>query len=166
MASSTVFVYTMNQAGKRGAWSTYVFPFVINDHAHVGNNLYLRAGDAVYLVDPDLYVDQVDEDTALPIESKLRWPFLDCGSPGSEKNLEGIDVVGEGECTVQIGANQRAATEMTAPYSAPADTLPGSIIPIPISGPSFSLQINFTTADNPNGWEWLASNLYLQDGTY
>lgn len=163
MSQSTVFVYTLSRAGKIGAWSLYQYPMKNDEYAQLGDDLYVRSENAVFKVDRRAFNDQLVDGSFADVNAVIRWPYLDCGSPGQEKEFEGIDIVGNGTCTIQVGANQRDQEEMTTPYPAVADTLTGSIVPFPMSGPSFSLQLNFSTADNPDGWEWMASNLYVID---
>ena len=49
--STTAFIYTIR--GGKGAWSIYRFPFAIEAFAQLGDDLYIRAGDAIYRVDDD-----------------------------------------------------------------------------------------------------------------
>jgi hypothetical protein len=39
------------------------------------------------------------------------------------------------------------------------DTLPGQMVPFPVSGPSFDLRLTFNSGQ---AWEWQASVLYIQ----
>lgn len=155
MAQNDVFVYTMNQGGTRGKWSRYRFPFIIEHHAHLGDKIYLRSGDSIYVVNEnDLF------DDGLPFESVIQWPWLDWGQPAVTKMLMGFDVAGEGEVTVEIGFNQNSLTDFTTPFTIPGDTYPGHIIPMAVSAPSFSLKLTYSSESN---WEWNAANLYVQD---
>lgn len=102
--------------------------------------------------------EEVGED----IQGLIQWPHLDMGALGVEKALVGLDVIAtapEG-LSVSVGYDQRDLSQRTTPYLIDADTLPGQLIPIPVSGPSFDLQITF----EPNQeWQWDAANLYIQD---
>lgn len=143
MATSTTFVYTMTSTGKIGAWSRYVFPFVIDAFAQLGNDLYIRHGDTISVVSEDA-VD--DNGTAFP--GTVWWPWLDFGRPGVTKMLEGFDYVGSGQGpSISIGYDQRDVTAFTTPYAISSDTLPGGIIPLPVSAPTFSMKIEFVGAE-------------------
>ncbi len=103
----------------------------------------------------------------------IQWPYLDQGSMGGNKELIGIDLIGDGSCTIQIGFREDDPTtyddnagfstslNVTAPYLVEAaDTIPGTPIPIPVNAPSYSLILKWL----PNQqWEWDAANFYLQD---
>jgi hypothetical protein len=164
--TTQVFVYSMTQLGGIGAWSRYIYPWDIEDQAQLNNDLYLRSGDAIYRVDKSRLTDDilVDDDVVeSPVDMVIRWPYLDFGAPGVTKMLAGFDVVGNGECEVRIGWNQRDYAMLTPAYTMTADTVTGGIIPIPLSSPSFSMELTFRSDDNDIDCEWLASNLYLQD---
>lgn len=109
----------------------------------------------------------------------IQWPYLDMGTLGRNKMMIGLDLVGEGSCSVQIASNQAdkstfndnpgfsTSTGVTAPYFiALDDTVPGQPIPIPINAPSVSLILTFTgSTGSPNNWSWEAANIYIADAT-
>jgi hypothetical protein len=85
--------------------------------------------------------------------------------------LVGIDLVGDGQVSVQIGFNQADKTSFndnagfsTSPSVTPvytiaaADTVPGEPIPLPVTAPSYSLILTF--AGN-QAWTLEAANLYM-----
>lgn len=92
----------------------------------------------------------------------IQFPHLDLGSLGREKQLVGVDIVADAPegVTISVGYDQRDLTKRTTAYAIDADTLPAQMVPIPVSGPSFDLQINFPAKQI---WEWQAANLYVQD---
>lgn len=153
--STQVFVYTMNQAGKPGAWSRYVFPFSVDYFAQLGNALYIRNGDVVSIVSEDAVTDDVE---GLPIAftGTVQSPWLDCGQPGVTKMLEGFDIVSSGLPSVSVGYDQRNVAAYTDPYAVDPDTLPGGVIPLPVMGPSFSLKIDYA-----GGEKWRLQSLLL-----
>lgn len=150
-----VFVYTMNRTGQVGAWSRYVFPFDIDDTAQLGENLYLRSGDTIYLVTEDEETDDGE-----PIEGVVQWPWLDFGAPGVTKMMQAVDVVGDGTGTVslQIGYDQRSVEAFTPAYTIPIDTLTGMPVPMPVSAPTFSVRLTFT-----GKWSLQSVAVYLAD---
>lgn len=150
-----VFVYTMNRTGQVGAWSRYLFPYAIEATAVLGEKLYLRSGNTVYVVD-----EAADTDNGTPIESVVQWPWLDFGVPGVTKMMQAVDVVGDGPGTMslQIGYDQRAVEAFTPSYTIPIDTMTGMPVPMPVSAPTFSVRLTFT-----GKWNLQAVNVYLAD---
>lgn len=95
-----------------------------------------------------------------PFEGYIAWPYLDFGAFGLNKMLEAIDVTATGEFSVSVGYSQTDFSLATDPYTVDGDTLPGTPIPIPVSGPSFQLRLTFS---GDQAWEWMASNMYLSN---
>jgi hypothetical protein len=91
--------------------------------------------------------------------------------------LLGVDLVGDGACSIQIASNQSdkstfndnanfaTSTGVTAPYLVPLDDLiPGEPLAIPLNAPSFSLILTFAgSVTTANAWSWEAANFYLSD---
>ncbi|WOB24747.1 MULTISPECIES: hypothetical protein [Xanthomonas] len=157
---SEVFVYTMTRIGQVGAWSRYVFPFVIDDWAIRGDDLYLRSGNYIHRYDDNLVGDEVSPGVVQNFRGMIQWPWLDFGQPGVTKMLYGFDVVGTGDVSVQFGYDQTNGGAFTDPYLVPADTVPGMVIPMPLAAPSLSVRLTF---DGATQWQWNALCLYLQD---
>jgi hypothetical protein len=161
------FVLSHSRPGKAGAWSRYVFPFAITDATTLDGDLYLRVEDDYILrVAEGVYLEP-SPDAAPPWSEAVFpvtvwFPYLDCGSPGYNKRLMGVDVVGYGEFTISIGYDQLDASDNT--YTLPwnpgvQDTLRGGRIPVSVSGPSFAVKLEY-----PGGHMQLnAVALYLQD---
>ena len=163
MSNTTAFVYSTTTLGQVGAWSWYEFPWAVEAHAMLGNDLYLRSGDAVYRVDPSRMKDQDENGDDVEVVAEIQSHYLDFGSPGVTKMLIGVDLVGDGVASISIGYNQSQPTHFTPGTLVPADTVPGTIIPIPLASPSFAMRLRYSTEDNPTKWEWLASNFYVND---
>lgn len=157
--STQVFVYSMTQTGKVGAWSRYIFPFSVDAFAQLGNDLYIRNGDVVSIVNEDAVADDVD---GLPVEfgGTVQWPWLDFGQPGVTKMLEGFDIVSTGLPSVSIGYDERNPAAYTDPYAVDADTLVGGIIPLPVMGPTFSVKVDFAPGEK---WQLQSVLLSLFD---
>ena len=113
--------------------------------------------------------------TGITFDGVVQWPYLDMGTLGLDKMMVGVDLVGGGDCYIQLAYNQSdkstfndnanfaTSTGVTAPYFVVVDdTVPGEPLPIPINAPSYSLILTFpgnvTTA---NAWSWQAANLYI-----
>jgi hypothetical protein len=105
------------------------------------------------------------------ITSVMQWPYLDMAGLGVNKELIGVDLVGDGEVTIQIAYRQDDKTtfsdspgfatskNVTAPYTITmGDTICENPIPIPVVSPSYSLVLTF-----PPGqfWDWEAANFYF-----
>lgn len=161
--TTTTFVYSMTQLGQVGAWSWYEYPWNIEANAMLGNDLYLRSGDAVYVVDEDRLDDQDADGDDVPVIAEIQSHYQDMGAPGVTKMLIGVDVVGNGMANIAVGFNQSDPSLFTADALVPGDSVPGSIIPIPLAAPSFAMRLRYKSSENPNGWEWLASNFYIND---
>jgi hypothetical protein len=95
-------------------------------------------------------------------EGVLHWPHLDFGSIGNEKQFVGLDLVATAPTgvAVSVGYDQRDLDARTDDYTMDADSLPGKMVPIAVSGPSFDLRLTFSANQE---WEWNAAVIYVQD---
>lgn len=152
-----IYVYTMN-AGK-GKWSRYTFPFSVDAFAQLGNDCYIRHGDVVSKVDESAVADEV-AGAPVNFDGIVQWGYLDLGSPGTTKMLDGFDIVGTGNPSVAIGYDQTDMSRFTPAYAIGPDTVPGAIIPMPVAAPSFSVKVTY-----PGGQKWSLQSvqLYLDD---
>lgn len=150
---SKVYVLQRSRAAKIEAWSRDELPFAIDDFAHLDGVLYLRSGDDVYRVE-----NTVQMDNGVPFSSLVWWPYLDMGSPGVTKQVVGVDCVGAGTVQVSLGYDQTNAAAYTPALTIASDTVPGGIVPIPVSGPSLSVKLTFSGA-----WHLDSFGLYLND---
>ena len=75
----------------------------------------------------------------------------------------GFDLVATGTVKVTFGYDQTDLTKVTDDFTLSAgDTLPGTIVPMPITAPSFQLRLEFA-ADQNVAWEWTGAILYVED---
>lgn len=95
-----------------------------------------------------------------PFEGYIAWPYLDFGGVGIDKMMEGFDIVADGTFRVAIGYNQKNTALATTDYEIDGDTLPGTMVPMPLTAPSFQFRITF---DGSQAWEWSASTLYINN---
>lgn len=161
------FVLTVN-GSKQMSWSRYTFPETITDWTLDGSDLILRtATHKIWKVDVEtIYDDQRQNDYIggdnIDIVGLVQWPHLDFGSYAVEKQFIGFDLTADAPAGVQIsiGYDQRDLTRRTPAYTMDADSLPGKLVPIPVTAPSFDMQLTFLAGDK---WEWFASGIYLQD---
>lgn len=159
MTNTTVYVYTMRGTGKQGAWSRYLFPFSVDAFAQLGNDLYIRHGDEISKVSEYAVGDDVGGSTIL-FGGTVQWPWLDFGTPGVTKMMEGFDIVSQGVPSISIGYDQRNLAAFTDPYTVDADTLPGGVIPFPLSAPTFSLRVDFAPGQK---WALTQASLSFYD---
>jgi len=162
------FVLTVN-GNKQMSWSRYTFPEAITDWTLEGDNLLLRtASGLVWRFDADAIYDDQEEfpetgGTDTIFDGYIQWPYLDFGSFGVEKQFIGFDLVATapGGVDVSIGYDQRDNSVSTTYYTMDEDTLPGKLVPIPVTAPSFDMRLRFSGGSGP--WEWTASCIYITD---
>jgi hypothetical protein len=178
---SQAFVLTINGTGNR-TWSRYSFPQAITDWTLNAEILYLRtANNLVWQFNPAA-VGVDDSNSVLttqganvPFNGVVQWPYLDLAALGLNKMLVGVDIVGEGNCSIQIAYNQNdkttfndnpsfaVSTSVTTPYFVQIDdTVPGEPLAFPINAPSYSPILTFTgSSTSANAWTWQAMNIYF-----
>ena len=142
-----VFVFTLN--GGRGKWSRYIFPFQVDGFAQLGNDLYIRSGDVVRRVNPELNYDdmtlQGGSANLVNFPGIVQWPWLNMGDSGRNKVMRGFDYTGSGQApSISIGYDQRNLTLFTTPYMLNDDTLTGGFVPLEVTGPTFSIRMDFS----------------------
>lgn len=157
------------------SWSRYYFPAVITDYCVLDGVLYLRAGDLVWEFSTQALYDDQSIGSAggenVPFDGYMAWNYLECGALGVEKMMEGFDItVGniddDGTITsndiavsITIGYNQSNRELATDPYTVTGDSIPGTMIPMPLTAPSFQMRLDF---GNGQDWGWGALNLYVR----
>jgi hypothetical protein len=157
------------------SWSRYEFPATITDWTISDGVLYLRAGELVWEMSDEVVNDDVMQTTAeggtdTGYDGYMAWNYLACGQEGVEKDMEGFDLTigtldDDGEmtdqpctCEVSIGYNQSDKAMATEPYEVDGDSIPGTMIPMPMSSQSFQLRLDFGQGQN---WGWAFANLYM-----
>lgn len=97
-----------------------------------------------------------------PFKGIIHWPFMDFGSLGTLKQLVGFDLVADAPegVSVSVGYDQTDRDTRTEPYLVDSDTLPGQLVPLPVTAPSLDLRLEFEPSQ---AWEWQAANLYVQN---
>lgn len=157
---STVYVQTSN-GNSSNSWSMYEFPSAIDYWTVADGVLFLRSGDLVWEVSVDaLFDDIVDSETHVAFEGVIQWPYLDFGTLGAEKSMQGYDLVCTGTGTFSIGYNERDFSQFTTPFPFDGDTLPTiGFQPMDLMAPSLQVRITY---DAGQEWEWEALNLYVQ----
>jgi hypothetical protein len=120
------------------------------------------SGGVTPFVDLGIQFEVATECEGDEIIGLIQWPHLDLGSFGVEKQFIGFDLVATAPLgvNVSIGYDQRDLTRRTADYLMEADSLPGKLVPIPVTAPSFDMRLTFEPGQR---WEWNAACLYIQD---
>lgn len=94
-----IWVFSFFPGGKISAWGYFEPGFEVTDFTRVGNRLYARAGDTIYLYGGDNN-DTYPAEGEAPVVVKL--PFLTANKPATRKNLEGFDLACEGTWSVKL----------------------------------------------------------------
>ena len=137
------FVLTINGTSTM-SWTRYLFPAVITDWTVLSGALYLRAGDLVWKVDELQGLDDfVTASQSIAFQAYLSWEYLDFGTIGVDKQMEGFDIVLKGKASISFGYSQRDRTLATDWYEVDGDTVPGTMIPLPIVAPSIQARLQF-----------------------
>lgn len=156
------------------SWSRYSFPDTITDWTVSNGALFVRAADLVWELSEDALNDDEQVTTTeggenIGFQGYMSWNYLDCGPIAIDKQMEGFDLVvgqidndgtvvsNDVEVNVTFGYNQSAPEQATDPYTITGDTIPGTMVPMPLTAASIQLRLDFGTGQN---WGWSAANLY------
>lgn len=171
LIGSEALVMTINGASSE-SWSRYTFPDVITDWTVANGVLYLRSqGGLVWEMSDETLVDD-DQGSAgnTPFRGYMAWNYCEFGAIGVDKFLQGFDLTigniddsglvqlaNDLECTVTVGYNQANPELATEPFTITGDTIPGTMVPLPLIAPSMQFRLDFGTGQN---WGWGALNVY------
>lgn len=156
-SNSVAFVLTLS-AGKP-KWSRYEFPFSLDAFQQLEDDLYIRSGNTIKRVSEQAVTD-IHNGTDIPFGGSVVYQWNDFGQPGVSKMLEGFDIVADGSPSISIGYDQSDQRAYTDPYEVPPDTVPGNIIPLPLTAPSMSVKVDFASGEK---WSLMALGLYVHD---
>lgn len=154
VGSQTAFVYSFSRTGKISAWSRYTFPFAIDDLTELDGDLYMRSGNAVYVLDEAAYTDA---GTLIPVA--VEFPYLDFKAPGVLKQIHGMDavMVGSGEISHRFDA--RNSNLISLPTTFAGDTRPGEVFPVELCSAGIAPVI---ATSNDQAWELHALTYYYE----
>jgi hypothetical protein len=127
------YVYSFSKTSKLSAWSTFTLPVSIQDAAVLLNDLYLRSGDVVYVVDSSVYSD----DGVIPIV-EVEMFYQDAKQSGVLKQFYGFDGVGTGSPSIAFKFNTNDANDVTDYVEIDGDMRPGSMVPVEVCSTSIA----------------------------
>ena len=126
-----VYAYSFSRSNKLSAWSTYELPFTVDATAVLNSELYARAGDLVYKLDPTAFAD----DGVAPLV-EVEMFFQDGKAPGIEKMFTGFDAVVVGNPDIAFRYDPRNETLVTPFVPISSDTRPGDLYPMELCATS------------------------------
>jgi hypothetical protein len=96
----------------------------------------------------------------IPFEGSLIWNYLDFGQIGTDKELESVELVVNGEVAISVGWSQKRGEEAlaTPDYTVDGDTVGETPIPINLTAPSMQLRLTFSGSQ---AWEWFATKVNI-----
>lgn len=125
------YVYSFSRAAKLSAWQTYTFPVAIEASAILNNQLYVRSGDEVYIVDDEEFTD-----FGTPPLVEVDMYYQDAKTPGVLKQFVGFDGLVTGSPSVGFKTQLKnestgAVVEVTTQLlQVSGDMRPGSLNPM------------------------------------
>lgn len=130
-----LFVYSISRTAKIAAWSQYFLSQPVDAFAELGQELYIRSGDAVFKLD-----ESISTDDGTQFEVLVELPYMDFKTPGQLKQITGIDVVIDGRCYVSVGFDVRDPDAFTPEVKVKGNTRPSGMIPVECCGTEFALR--------------------------
>lgn len=125
-AGTKAMVYTFSRTTGVMAWSLYEYPFSIDYMDELNAELYLRSGNNVYKVDPNV---KTDDGTLYAVDIELA--YLDFKMPGILKHIHGMDAVVTGSCQIAHRFDARnTALKTDPPVTISGDSRPGYLMPV------------------------------------
>jgi len=125
-----ILVYSAYATSRISAWSYYEPGFNITHFARVGNRLYARAGDTVYLYG-GASGQEYPGDDEMPVT--VETPYMGANSEAAVKELTGFDIscVNDWEAEILVDANDPTKTVSAGilngtTYSQPAIEIPNN----------------------------------------
>jgi hypothetical protein len=136
----TIYVFTYFPGGKISAWTTYEPGFTVSNFAILGNRLYARGGNTIYLLGGP---QNITYDTS---ECIVELPFLDGRQTATWKAWSGLDVALEGTWDVYLATDPNNPTQEDYMGQVSATTFTLMNLPIVADGPLLKLRFVNTSA--------------------
>lgn len=111
---TTVYALTYSPSTETVGWTTWELPVVADHIVENDGQLYIRSGDTIYKFSPDALEDETG-----PVDYEVFTAFQHYGNPGSKKIWDSVDVVQDGQSSLNfcIDPNQLTVLEFAAPIS-------------------------------------------------
>lgn len=120
------WAFSFSRTAKISAWSKFTYPFTIDDATVLNQELYVRAGNDVYLVSDAVYKDGV---SSIPLVDIVMF-YQDGKKPGVTKQFTGIKTIGKGQPTVSYLFAVENQTLESLAYELPAVGVAGQTHPV------------------------------------
>jgi len=130
------YVLTASARDKLEAWSMYKFSRPFGQMAHLGEKLYVRYQDSIYVLDEDR-----TDDAGHPFYVVMETPFYGFGTEGQYKLFQGMEAILEGYGTIDHGVNPNNLDDRTASFQLGGDTRIVPSLPLGILAPALSTRI-------------------------
>jgi hypothetical protein len=130
---SRAYVYSFARSVKLSAWSEFDFPISFEDATVLSNELYVRAGDVVYKIDPSAFNDDGD----VPLV-EVEMYYQDNKAPGVLKQFMGFDCVVRGSPEIAFRYDPRNTALITPFYGISGDMRPSDLFPMEICATSIA----------------------------
>ena len=127
------YVYTFSKKAKISAWSTFEWPVPVQAAAVLNNELYIRSGDDVYVLDDTVYSDN----GTIPLV-EVEMFYQDNKAPGILKQFTGFDGVTTGTWEVAWRFDPRNTNLITPFVEISGDMRPGDLFPMEINATSLA----------------------------
>ncbi len=128
---TTAYVFSTSKKAKIYAWSRFRLPFTITDAAVLNNELYLRSGNDIYIVDDTVYSDEGQ----IPLV-EIEMYYQDNKAPGILKQFMGFDGVIRGSAEIAFKYDPNHTNEKTPYYPIEGDMRPGAMFPMELCATS------------------------------
>jgi len=133
-------VLTKSSRDRLEAWSVYTFAIPFGQMAHVGDRLYVRYNNSVYVMDQQATLDGEGQEDA-EFEITVETPFYSFGTEGQFKQFQSMEAILEGYGTIDHCVNPNDNEDRTAQFQLAGDTRPHPTIPLGILAPALSTKI-------------------------
>ena len=130
------YVLTKSERDKIEAWSLYKFSIPFGQMAHLGEKLYVRYQDSIYVLDEDLTNDDGNQFNVV-----MESPFYGFGTEGQYKLFQSMEAILEGYGTIDHGVNPNNLDDRTASFQLGGDTRIVPSLPLGILAPALSTRI-------------------------
>jgi hypothetical protein len=136
-----IYVFSYFPDSKISAWSTYDDGRTYTDFAVIGNRIYARSGNTIYLYGGD---NNATYDTST---MQIRLPFLSAKMLATVKHFLGIDLTTEGEFSVYIASDPNKPDNDEIVCTLSGSTFGVGIVPVDAESEMFSLRLTHSKAE-------------------